>query len=120
MNVRSVPRFPLIKAPPWIRPTNHDLLAIKLFCSRRRQVWRRQNTSAGNVGGRRMGAGAILMLDRLSYNLQQVFPPEGLGEKTTCTPSHRSFAIRLSSLRGDEYNRHAIIGLDQFVLKFQA
>src|ERR1700683_644904 len=61
-----------------------------------------------------------LMLDRRSYNLQQVFPPEGLGEKTRCAPSHRFVAIRLSCLRGDEYDRHTIIGSDQFVLNFQA
>jgi hypothetical protein len=60
------------------------------------------------------------MLDRFSYNLQQVFPPERFREKTRCTPSHRFVAIRLSSLRGDEYDRHMIIGSDQFVLKFQA
>ena len=61
-----------------------------------------------------------LMLDRLSYNLQQVFPPEGFGEKTRCTPSQGFFAIGLSSLGSDEYNRHTIIGFRQFVLKFQA
>src|ERR1700683_4793872 len=61
-----------------------------------------------------------LMLDRRSYNLQQVLPPEGLGEKTRCTPSHRFVTIRLSSLRGDEYDRHTIIGSNQSVLKCQA
>ena len=41
-------------------------------------------------------------------------------KKTSCALPHRFFAIRVGSLRADEYDRHTIIGPGQLVLKFQA
>jgi len=57
-----------------------------------------------------------LTLERRAYKFHQVVPPEWLGEKTNCALSHRPVAIRLGTLRADEYNGHAIVGPGQFIL----
>jgi hypothetical protein len=61
-----------------------------------------------------------LTLDRRSHKLHQVVPPERFGKKTNCAAPHRFVTIRPSALRTDEHDRHAIIGSDQLILKFQA